>query len=122
MSNTIRAAIVKQLINGVDVAVAYRQAASEAADALASHIDRGNELEEALASLGVANVRKVAADIRSFGAVDHYNMYMIVSGGGVASVPDATCVAERLRDKQSPTREDVEKAFAACASAAGTSG
>lgn len=33
----------------------------------------------------------------------------------VASVPNAKCVADRLRGKAPPTREDIEAALAACA-------
>lgn len=118
MDNPIRAAIASKIASGADVTTAYRQASYEFADALESRLREATSLEQAIGAIGIGGEHKLAARLRRLDAIDRPGLFVIVSGGHVDDVPEASCVAEKLRDKPKPTREDIEEAFKACSKTA----
>jgi hypothetical protein len=112
MGDAIRASVVDHLVEGKPVEEAYRLAADEANALAKQMIDRGGKTNEALESLGIVDTGRHRFYVIS--PFKRHAMYMIVSGGGVADVPDAACMQEKLAGKPNPTRDEVEAAVAAC--------
>lgn len=114
MAGEIRGRIVERLSSGEDLQSAYRHASDEATSKILIGVSRGLDLHDAVARAGIENARDVVGALRSTDMPDPKLMYMIVSGGGVADVPDASCIARELAGKPHPTRKDIEAAFEAC--------
>jgi hypothetical protein len=114
MRSPIRANIEDGIAEGLSVERAYDRAAIRMAKGLAEAARQGGTTEEALNALGVPNLREVALRLDRIGAQDSGSMRIILTGGHIDTVPSAECVAERLRGKPNPTRNDIEEAFAHC--------
>jgi len=113
MSDAIRDRIIWRIENGMSVEAAYRQAAIFVARAAIRRVREGSSREEAWNALR-EELNCTDLPLLPMWDFNPRKIYMILSGGRVAGVPDAKCVAQRLRKKLKPTRKDIEEAFKAC--------
>lgn len=118
MASLIRQALVERLEAGENVAMAYRHAIDDALSRVRPRLGKDADVGKALELMGArtqvahtdAALPQARLADRDLGSV----LRMIVPIGGIDDVPDAACVAERLRHIPKPTRADIEAAFKAC--------
>jgi hypothetical protein len=110
MPHNLRSLIVERIIEGLPVEAAYMDASDQVADYIYDAVQNGKTVE-AGDLLGVAPT--VFENLR-FSPSFREGMRIILTGGGVTDIPNAACVAEKLKGKINPSRQDIEDAFLAC--------
>jgi hypothetical protein len=117
----LRGVVYQRIIKGDKIHKALDIGLQEAAHHGASVLDQTGDLSIALGSMGIDSTDDLESAIRESIGEQTLSPKMflktvltVVGGGGVTSIPTASCLYQYLPHDRKPTREEMEDAWEKC--------
>jgi hypothetical protein len=117
----LRGIVHQRIMKGEKLDKALEAGLQEAAHHGASVLDQTGDLSIALSSMGIDSTDSLESAIRQSIGEQTVSPKMflktvltVVGGGGVTSIPTASCLYKYLPHDRKPTREEMEEAWEKC--------